>query len=97
MSDDNEHISYLISQAMWEEASTNTKNHPKAKKHREIAAHITTLRARVAGLEERVRLLNAECWAWREHKGISAVSLLDFPIRKAMQASDAASAVKEPA
>lgn len=64
-------------------------------------AELTTLRAQLAGLEERVRLLNAECWAWREYhdavvNGDSTMAHHEA-YEQTRAASDAASAVKEPA
>ena len=60
MSDDNDHITYLISQAAWAEASTNIKNHPKARKHREIATRLRQLAAAEQQLTTATALLG-EC------------------------------------
>lgn len=44
----------------------------------------------------RVALLVAECKAWRDHKSLSPVSLLDAPITRACKATDAAKALEQP-
>lgn len=64
----------------------------------EVCAELTTLRAQVAGLEERVRLLNAECMAWRQGDGDNYRCGCGCDrcvrLRAVRAASDAASAVR---
>lgn len=77
-----------------------------------VDAELTRLRAQVARLDERVRLLNDECWAWRNMTHDVHTKLCDIEpdpkckwcnvahkhgVAKARAESDAASAVKEPA
>jgi len=72
-----------------------------ADKYAECASELTTLRAQVAGLAERVRLLNAECMAWRQGDGDNYRCGCGCDrcvrLRAVRAASDAASAVKGPA
>lgn len=54
------------------------------------------LNAQLAASEEKRKVLARECLAWREHKGINVLSTLDYPIRKAWEAVDAAKALEAP-
>lgn len=54
----------------------------------------TELARRLEAAEAKAATYWAECEAWRDYKGISPISTLDYPIRKAIAATDAAREVR---
>ena len=55
-----------------------------------VNSHLHELTRRLEAAESKAATYWAECKSWRDYKGISPISTLDYPIRKAIAATDAA-------